>query len=279
MSATHVVQRERVTVRSIADRVEIAPGIHMPRLGLGTSRSYPGEVEREIDLGFKIGYRLVDTAAAYRNEVAVGRALRRSGVPREEYFLTSKLWNTDQGYDSALAAFEESCDRLGVEYLDLYLVHWPQAETTADTWRALERLHDEGVVRAIGVSNFMPDDLELLLRDATVTPAIDQFEFHPWMQRPEVVERCRELGITVQAWAPLMRGHVGEVHQLIEIGRRYGKTPAQVSLRWILQQGITAIPKSVREERLRENASLYDFELTDEEMDRIAGLDRHQHAQ
>lgn len=278
MTAAQMTHAERTELRSIADTVEIAAGVQMPRLGLGTSRSYPGEVEREIQVGFELGYRLVDTASAYRNEAAVGRALRRSGVPREEYFVTSKVWNTDQGFDTTLAAFEASCDRLGLEYLDLYLIHWPQTETTAETWRAMERLHDEGVVRAIGVSNFMPADLDLLLSDAEVRPAIDQFEFHPWMQRHEVVEYCHDRGITVQAWAPLMRGHVGEVPELVEIAREHGKTAAQVAIRWILQQGIITIPKTVHEERLRENAAVFDFELTAAEMEAISRLDRRQHA-
>lgn len=278
MTAAQMMHAERTELRSIADTVEIAPGVGMPRLGLGTSRSYPGEVENEIRLGFELGYRLVDTASAYRNEAAVGRALRRTGVPREEYFVTSKVWNTDQGYDTTLAALESSCDRLGLEYLDLYLIHWPQAETTAETWRAMERLHDEGVVRAIGVSNFMPEDLDLLLAGAEVRPAVDQFEFHPWMQRRESVEYCQERGITVQAWAPLMRGHVGEVPELVEIARDHGKTAAQVAIRWILQQGIITIPKTVHEERLRENASVFDFELTEAEMVKISRLDRRQHA-
>lgn len=269
---------ERVELHSLADRVEIAPGVHMPRLGLGTSQSYPGQVENEIAVGFELGFRLVDTAAAYRNESAVGTALRRSGVPRDEYFITTKVWNTDQGYQSTLEAFEASCDRLGHEYIDLYLIHWPQAETTAETWRALERLHAEGVARAIGVSNFMPDDLDLLMREATVPPAVNQFEFHPWRQRPRAVEASQRLGITIQAWAPLMRGHVGEVPELVRIGERHGKTPAQVALRWVLQQGLTTIPKTVHEERLRENADIFDFELTAEEMDIIGGLDRGQHA-
>lgn len=278
MQHAGTVEATRVELHSISDTVEIAPGVAMPRLGLGTSQSYPGQVEREIELGFELGFRLVDTAAAYRNEAAVGKALRRTGVPREEYFVTTKVWNTEQGYDSTIEAFERSCDRLGLEYVDLYLIHWPQPETTAETWRALERLRDEGVARAIGVSNFMPEDLRLLLAEANVPPAVDQFEFHPRMQRADAVEECRRRGITIQAWAPLMRGHVGEVPELVEIGRRHGKSPAQVALRWVLQQGITTIPKTVHEDRLRENADVFDFELSDEDMDTLAGLDRGLHA-
>lgn len=278
MSTLEMTRGGQVTLHSIADRVEIAPGVGMPRLGLGTSRAYPGEVERAIDEAFALGYRSVDTAAAYRNEQAIGTALRRTGLARSEYFVTTKLWTSDQGYRSTLEALDLSLDRLGMEYVDLYLVHWPQAETTEQTWDAMEELLAQGLAKAIGVSNFMRSDLDQLYSIARVPPALDQFELHPWRQRPDLQEYCAEKGIVVQAWAPLMRGRVGEVPELVEIGRRHGKTPAQVALRWLLQKGVTTIPKTVHAERLRENASVFDFELDAHEMAAIDGLDRDAHA-
>lgn len=273
-----VETHERVVPRSIADTVEIAPGVLMPRLGLGTSQAYPGVVEREIAIGLDLGYRHIDTAATYGNEPEIGASIARSGVPRHEISLATKVWNTEQGYQATLRAFDASRRRLGVDYLDLYLIHWPQPGMTADTWRAMEELLRRGEVRAIGVCNFTIEHLEELFRTAETPPAIDQFELHPWLQRPGLQDYCNSHGIVVQAWAPVMRGRASRVTRLTEIGHRYGKTGAQVSIRWILQKGHTTIPKSVHEQRLRENADVFDFELSDEEMRFIDSMDRGEHA-
>lgn len=269
---------ERLELRSIADTIEIADGVRMPRLGLGTSQAYPGQVEREIAVGLDLGYRHIDTAAMYGNEHEIGAAVARSGVSRQEVSLATKVWNTDQGYQTTLRAFDASRRRLGVEYIDLYLIHWPQPHATAETWRAMEELLRRGEVRAIGVCNFMIEHLEELFQTAEVAPAVNQFELHPWMQRPELQDYCISHGITVQAWAPVMRGRASRVQQLVEIGQRHGKTGAQVSIRWILQKGFTTIPKSTHESRLHENCDVFDFELSDDEMATIDALDRSEHA-
>lgn len=265
---------EGFALHSLRDTVEIAPGVFMPRLGLGTFRSGAGiEVEHEVAWALELGYRGIDTASMYGNEEGVGRALAASGLARDEYFVTTKLWNDEQGFDRTLAACEASLERLGLDHVDLYLIHWPMPATTHDTWRALERLRAEGLTRAIGVCNFLVPHLEGLLEFAEVPPAVDQVEHHPRLQQPELRGFCAEHGITMQAWAPIMRGAVAQIPEIVEIARSHGKTPAQVTLRWILQSGVTTIPKSVHRERIAENADLYDFELTASELATIAALD------
>ena len=266
---------ERIELRSLADTVEIAPGVRINRLGLGTYRSAGGsEAANEVTWGLELGYRTIDTAAMYGNERSIGEAIRASGIPREDVFVTTKLWNSDQGFEPALRAFDASLGRLGFDYVDLYLIHWPVPGHTRNSWRALEQILDSGRARAIGVCNFLPHHLEPLLAVASVPPALDQVELHPYLQQPELQAYCAEHGIALQAWAPVMRGRVDQVPELVEIGRRHGKTPAQVSIRWILQRGIVTIPKSVHRERLAENADVYDFELSAEEVATIEGLDR-----
>ncbi len=265
---------ESPELNSLADTVEIAPGVMMNRLGLGTYKANEGpDVEGEVEFGLSIGYRLVDTAALYGNEGSVGEALRASGIPREELFVTTKLWNTEQGYDTTLAAFDASLAALNMDYVDLYLIHWAMPATTADTWRAMEEILASGRTRAIGVCNFLPHHIDDLMQTANVPPAVNQFEFHMRLQQPELVAYCREHGITMQAWAPIMRGRVNLIPELVEIAQRHRKTPAQISIRWILQQGITTIPKSVHSDRIAENADVYGFALSDSEMAVIAGLD------
>lgn len=260
---------------SLRDSVEIAPGVMMPRLGLGTFRSEPGaEVEHEVEWALELGYRGIDTASMYGNEEGVGRALALSGIARDEVFVASKLWNDEQGYDNALAACERSLKRLGLDHLDLYLIHWPMPATTRDTWRALERLRAEGLARAIGVCNFLTPHLEGLMEYSEVPPAVDQVEHHPRLQQSGLREYCAAHGITMQAWAPIMRGGVAGIPEIAEIAAAHGKTPAQVTLRWILQHGVTTIPKSVHRERIAENADLYDFELSAAEMASIDSVDR-----
>ena len=260
---------------SLADTVEIAPGVPMNRLGLGTYRADEGpDVEGEVIAGLSMGYRLIDTAALYANEASIASALRSTGVPREDVFVTTKLWNADQGLDSALAAFDASLERLGFDRVDLYLVHWPVPAKMRDTWQAMEEILASGRTRAIGVCNFLTHHLDELLSVARIPPAVNQFEHHPRLQQPELVSYCEARGIAVQAWAPVMRGRVLLVPELVQIAQAHGKSPAQVSIRWILQRGLATIPKSIHENRLRENADVYDFELSDAEMAIIESLDR-----
>lgn len=266
-----------VTLTSLADTVEIAPGVHMPRLGLGTYRSNEGpDVEGEVEYGLSIGYRLIDTAALYGNEASIGKVVRASGIAREEVFITTKLWNSDQGYESALAAFDRSLDKLGMDYVDLYLVHWPWPAKMAETWRAMEELLASGRTRSIGVCNHLPHHLDQLAGTATTMPAVDQCEFHPLLQQPELLSACAQRGITLQAWAPVIRGRVNLIPELVQIAADHNKTPAQVSIRWILQKGVVTIPKSVHPARIAENCDVYDFELSDNEMAVIDGLDKSQ---
>lgn len=260
---------------TIKDAVMLPGGVAMPRFGLGTYKSAEGaEVETAVTAALRLGYRLIDTASLYANEAGIGRAMTASGVPRAEVFLTSKVWNGEQGYDDTLAACERSLERLGTSYLDLYLVHWPRPETP-ETWRAMERLLAEGTVRAIGVCNHLEHHLEPLLKAATVQPMVNQFELHPWLQQPSLVRYCNDHGIVVQAWAPIMRGRTNEVPELVDVADRRARTTAQVALRWALQRGFCPIPKSVHADRIAENADVFDFELTDDEMTAIDGADRN----
>jgi methylglyoxal/glyoxal reductase len=253
-------------LHSLADTVEIAPGVHMPRLGLGTYKSDEGpDVEGEVAYGLSVGYRLIDTAALYGNEEGVGKALRASALRRESLFVTTKLWNSDQGYETTLKAFDKSLTKLGLDYLDLYLIHWPWPKRMRDTWRAMEELLASGRTRAIGVCNFRPHHLDELAEFATTMPAVNQCEFHPHLQQPDLQAACIERGITLQAWAPIMRGRVNLIPELVEIATSHRKTPAQVSIRWILQKGIVTIPKSIHPPRIAENCDVYDFELSAEE--------------
>jgi diketogulonate reductase-like aldo/keto reductase len=258
----------------LSDNVRLANGVEMPRLGLGTYKSAEGgDVEGSVLAALELGYRSVDTASLYGNEAGIGRAIAASGVPRSEIFLTSKVWNDEQGYDNTLTAFSRSLERLETDYLDLYLVHWPRTETP-ETWRAIERLYAEGAVRAIGVCNHLEHHLEALLSVAEVAPMVDQYEMHPWLQQPSLRRYCEAHDIVVEAWAPLMKGRVAEEPALVEIAERRGKSPAQVAIRWLLQHGVVTIPKSVHRERIAENAGVFDFALTDAEMSAIDAVDR-----
>jgi len=249
----------------------------MPRLGFGTYRAAEGpQVFDSVRDALEVGYRGVDTASMYGNEEGVGRALRESGVPREQLFVATKVWNDEQGYANTLAACDRSLGRLGLEQLDLYLVHWPSRATLEGTWTAMEDLLARGSVRSIGVCNFLQHHLESLLAVCKVPPAVDQVEHHPRLQQPELREYCASHGIVMQAWAPVMRGRASLVPELVAIAQAHDKTPAQVCLRWILQHGVTAIPKSVHRARIVENAEIFDFELTGDEMRLIDALDRNE---
>lgn len=259
---------------SIADTVRLRNGVEMPRFGLGTYKSPEGgQVEGAVRTALETGYRLIDTASLYENEEGVARALSASGVPRDEVFITTKVWNGEQGYEETLAAAHRSLERLDTDYVDLYLVHWPIPRLMEGTWRAMEELLSAGRTRAIGVCNFLPHHLEMLDDIAREPAALNQFELHPRLQQPELVAACRDREIVVQAWAPLMRGGVFRIPEVVRIAEEHGKDPAQVALRWLLQRGITTIPKSVRTDRVVSNAQIFDFELTEREMIIIDGLD------
>ncbi len=260
---------------TLADTVTLANGVEMPRFGLGTYKTAEGaEVEAAVEAALAARYRSIDTASFYGNEEGVGRVLARSGLPRNSLFVTTKVWNDEQGYEKALAACHRSLERLGLSYVDLYLVHWPIPRFMEETWRALEELLGEGHVRAIGVCNFMEADLEQLLGLAQVKPMVNQFEFHPRLQQPALVQMCEREGIVVEAWAPLMRGKVFAIPEIEAIGETHRRSAAQVTLRWILQRGIATIPKSVHAERIQANAAIFDFELSAEEMATMDSLDR-----
>ena len=262
---------------SLTSTVTLENGVRMPLIGLGTYKSAPGaEVEASVAAAFRAGYRSIDTASLYANEESIAVAVRSSGIAREDLFLATKVWNDEQGYPETLAACERSLRRLGTDYLDLYMVHWPLPATLASTWRAMEELYATGKVRAIGVCNHLPHHVEELLKTAEVAPMVDQVEFHPRLQQPGLQAYLAEHDIALEAWAPIMRGGVSEIPELVEIGHAHNKSPAQVSIRWILQMGYVAIPKSVHADRIAENADVFDFELTDEQMETIDRLDTGQ---
>ncbi|EXX85501.1 glyoxal reductase [Paenibacillus darwinianus] len=264
-----------IQIGSISDKIKLNNGVEIPWFGLGVWQTKEGqEVERAVEAALKTGYRLIDTAAAYGNEEGVGRALKASGVARNEVFVTTKVWNSNQGYDSTLRAFEDSRRKLGLDVVDLYLVHWPVAGKYKETYRALEKLYKDGLVRAIGVSNFQVHHLEDLLHSSEVVPAVNQVECHPLLNQRELRAFCDRANIKLQAWSPLMQGNL-DVTVLNELAEKYFKTPAQIILRWDLQHGLLTIPKSVNPARIEENAALFDFELTEAEMASIDKLDRH----
>lgn len=251
---------------------ELLNGVRMPRLGLGVWRTQEGEeVERAVTAALKAGYRLIDTAALYGNEAGVGNAVRASGLARENLFVTTKVWNDRQGYDETLRAFEESAERLNLDYVDLYLIHWPIKGKYKETYRALETLYEQGRVRAIGVSNFHIHHLEDLMGSCRIKPMVNQVEMHPLLTQKKLLMFCRKEGIQVQSWRPLMHGNL-DIPLIQELSQRYGKTPAQIVIRWHLQHGILTIPKSVNPSRIQENANVFDFELTPEDMNRIDDL-------
>jgi diketogulonate reductase-like aldo/keto reductase len=249
-------------------------GIQMPMLGLGVWRTPDGDAtETAVACALEAGYRSIDTAKAYDNETGVGQGLRASGVPRDEVFVTTKLWNEDARQGNVREAFEASMDRLGLEVLDLFLLHWPVPGKYLAAWEVLEELYGEGRIRAIGVSNFLVHHLDDLLAHAKVVPAVNQIEFHPKLQSPELVGYCEERDIAVEAWSPIMRGQVVDVPEIVQLADALGKTPVQVTLRWQIQRGIVTIPKSANPERIRANADIFDFELDDAQMETMDSLD------
>lgn len=254
--------------------VTLNNGITMPLLGFGVYQAEPKECEEAVLAALETGYRSIDTAAAYMNEEAVGRAVKKSGIPREELFITTKLWIQDAGYESTKKAFSRSLERLGLDFLDLYLIHQPFGDYYG-SWRAMEELYREGRIRAIGVSNFYPDRLTDLIMHNEVVPAVNQIETHPFFQRTEYQALMREKGVQIESWGPFAEGRNGFFQNavLVELGKKYGKSAAQVALRWLTQRGVVCVPKSVHKERIAENFNVFDFSLTGEDMKKIAALD------
>lgn len=253
-------------------------GVKMPQLGLGMYLVPNDQAEQIVTIALDNGYRLIDTAAAYYNEEGVGEAIRKSTIPREEVFVTSKLWNTNQGYDNAIKAFEISLNKLGFDYIDLYLIHWPypQKGLIVETWKALEQLYKEGRVKAIGVSNFTPHHLNHLLQETDIVPAVLQIEIHPTFTQDKVRQYAEEHGIQVESWYPLggqrNREELLSLPLFEELARKYNKTPAQIILRWHTQLGLVVIPKSSHPSRIKENCHIFDFNLSQKEIDSISAL-------
>lgn len=258
--------------------IRLNDGHEIPQLGFGVFLVDPPETERIVADALEVGYRHIDTARIYDNEEGVGRALAASGVPRDELYITTKLWNSDQGKQSALDAFDASLDRLGLDYVDLYLIHWPvpAKDRYVESWKALEQIRESGRARSIGVSNFLVPHLQRLIDETGVVPAIDQIELHPAHQQPETAAFAAEHGIAIESWGPLGQGKYPllEMPEVTDAAAAHDKTPAQVVIRWHLQQGTIVFPKSSRRERMAENFDVFDFELSDTEMQRITGLER-----
>ena len=262
-------------MKSLKDGFTLNNGVTIPCVGFGTWRLQEGdEVISSVCSAVELGYRHVDTAAIYKNELGVGEAVKRCGVPREELFITSKVWAAERGYEKTMAAFDLTMKTLALDYLDLYLIHWPAARgpqteweaLNADTWRALEQLYKQGRIKAIGVSNFLPRHLEPLLRVAEVVPAVDQIEFHPGYRQWEAVELCRAKNIQIEAWSPLGKGVLFSNETVLSVAKKHGKTPAQVCVKWCLQHGALPLPKSATPARIAENANVFDFDLSPDDM-------------
>ena len=268
-------------MKSVLDKFILNNGNSIPCVGYGTWRTPDGElcVSSTVN-AISLGYRHIDTAAYYKNENRVGEAVKKCGVAREELFVTSKLWNTEHSYEKACAALDASLSALSLDYLDLYLIHWPRPacirdvweEANAESWRALEDMQKAGKIKNIGVSNFMPKHLDALLKTANVIPAVNQIEYHIGQSNPETVNYCRQKGILVEAWAPLNRGLALNNEKIVQIAENHGKSTAQIHLRYCIQNGILPLPKSVTPERIKENMEIFDFALTDEEMRELDAL-------
>jgi methylglyoxal/glyoxal reductase len=247
----------------------------MPYLGLGVYQA-PEEVAsvKAFEFALETGYRHIDTATLYQNEKSVGEAIRRSGIRRGDIFVTTKVWNSDQGYNATLKAFQKSLDNLQFNFIDLYLIHWPVQGKYIETWKALEELYRKKIVRAIGVSNFNQQQLQDLLSYAEIVPMVNQVEFHPYLLQTELRHFCQRHEIQFEAWAPLMRGHVNDIPEIQKISKKYNKTPVQIVLRWDLQNGVVTIPKSLKRERIKSNTEIFDFNLSKEDMTAINCLER-----
>lgn len=263
---------------NIKDCTTLNNGVRMPWLGFGVWQiEDPEELDSAVKAAIRAGYAGIDTADIYGNEEGVGKAVRESGVLRESLFITTKLWNSaqSQGYEATLTAFETSRKRLGLEYLDLFMIHWPVRDKYVESWKAIVKLYRDGLIRAAGVSNFNVHHIEDIVDATGVVPAVDQVELHPLLSQKPLIEYCKGNGIQVEAYSPLANGHLGEIAGLSGIAAKYGKTTAQVVLRWDLENGIVVIPKSVHETRIVENAGIFDFELAKDDIAAIDGLNQN----
>jgi diketogulonate reductase-like aldo/keto reductase len=268
-------------MKNLQDTTTLHNGVKMPWFGLGVFKVEEGqELVNAVKTAIKLGYRSIDTAAIYENEEGVGQGIREgiaeAGIAREELFVTSKVWNADLGYELTISAYETSLARLGLDYLDLYLIHWPVENKYKEAWRALESLYKEGKIKAIGVSNFQIHHLKNLMKDGEVKPMVNQVEYHPRLTQKELQSFCREQEIQLEAWSPLMQGQLLDQPLLKELADKYNKSIPQIILRWDLQTGVITIPKSTKEHRIAENAAIFDFELTKEDMELIHGLNKDQ---
>jgi len=264
-------------ITDLSGTVILNNGVEMPYLGLGVFKVKDGnDVINSINYALDTGYRHVDTAALYANEDGVGKAINEHTVHRDDVFVTSKVWNTDQGYETTLKAFDKSMQKLGFDYLDLYLIHWPVAGKFKDTWRALEKLYRDGKVRAIGISNFLQHQIEDLIESAQILPMVNQMEFHPKLVQQDLIDFCHTNKIQYEAWSPFMMGEMFKVTELTTIAEKYNKTVAQLIVRWDLQKGVVTIPKSSQKERIISNANVFDFEISEEDMALIDAMDRHE---
>ncbi|KSA12757.1 aldo/keto reductase [Maribacter dokdonensis] len=265
---------KHINITDLTGSFTLHNGVQMPYLGLGTYQSdNDQEVVNAVKNALEIGYRHIDTAAIYKNEEGVGKGIRESGIDRKEIFLVSKVWNEDQGYDETLKAFDGSLKRLGVDYLDLYLIHWPVSGKYKETWRALEYLYAQKKIKAIGVSNFLKHHLEDILQDCKVVPMVNQMEFHPHLVQQDLIDFCADKGIQYESWSPFMQGKVFELDICADLAKKYNKSVAQIILRYNLQKGIVAIPKSVHAKRIAANAEIFDFELSSEDISFLDGLE------
>lgn len=254
--------------------IRLNNGVNIPALGLGVYQAESGrETERAVLDALDLGYRHIDTAKAYGNEKDVGRAIKKSGIPREEVFITTKLWNTDHGYDQTKRAFDESRSDLGVDYIDLYLIHWPVEGLRGESWRAMVELLERGDCRSIGVSNYTINHLEELLASSSIVPAVNQVEFSPFLYQRELLRFCRQKGIQLEAYSPLTQGKRLDHPTLVALARKHGKTPAQILIRWAIEHDLVVIPKSVRRSRIEENADVFDFSIVREDMALLDSLD------
>jgi diketogulonate reductase-like aldo/keto reductase len=268
--------RNDVTMLSLQSQAKLANGVEIPRLGLGVYQSPPGRTtQHAVKYALSIGYRHIDTASLYGNEEDVGMALRGSGLRRDEVFITTKVWNSEQGYDSTLRACEGSLRRMGFTYVDLYLIHWPVPTLSDETWRAMVRLYRESKARAIGVSNYDMQDLKELLGNFDIAPAVNQVEFHPFLYQQNLLQFCEKNRIQLEAYSPLTRGEKLSHPKLSKLAKKYDKTSAQILIRWSLQHGLVVIPKSIHEERIRENCEVFDFQLEPEDMELLDSLNEN----
>jgi len=261
------------------DYKKLNNGLQIPQLGFGVWQVPNEEATPAVEEALKAGYRLIDTATVYGNEEGVGKALAASNVPREDLFITTKVWNSDQGYESTLKAFDTSLEKLGLDYVDLYLIHWPtpKYDTYVDTYKALEKLYKDGRTKAIGVCNFDPEHLQRIMDECEVKPTVNQVECHPYLQQNELKQFCKENDILLEAYSPLMNGQTVLQDEVIgQLAEKHGKTAAQIILRWHLQTDVIVIPKTVTPSRMSENLDVFDFELSQEDMDKIASLDKNE---